>query len=188
MTDQSRRIFLKGAAGAAAVVAIQPELLSAPPRLSAPVNLGFVGCGRQARAILGELAKFEDVTVAALCDVDEARLRSSLRRAPAATVFEDHAKMLDETQNLDAVIVATPSHLHRQPATDALAAGLHVYCEGPLATSIEDCRAIAVAARGSGKVFQTGMQGRSDPVYTLARSFYRSGSIRDLVEMHAQYR
>lgn len=188
MTDQSRRNFLKGVAGAAAVVAIRPELLSATPRLSAPVSLGIVGCGRQARAILGELAKFEDVTVAALCDVDEARLRSSLRRAPAATVFEDHAKMLDQTQNLDAVIVATPSHLHRQPATDALAAGQHVYCEGPLATSIEDCRAIALAARESDKVFQTGMQGRSDPVYTLARNFYRSGSIRDLVEMHAQYR
>ena len=188
MTDQSRRNFLKGVAGATAVVAIRPELLSATPRLSAPVSLGIVGCGRQARAILGELAKFEDVTVAALCDVDEARLRSSLRRAPAATVFEDHAKMLDQTQNLDAVIVATPSHLHRQPATDALAAGQHVYCEGPLATSIEDCRAIALAARESDKVFQTGMQGRSDPVYTLARNFYRSGSIRDLVEMHAQYR
>jgi predicted dehydrogenase len=96
--------------------------------------------------------------------------------------------MLDQTQNLDAVIVATPSHLHRQPATDALAASQHVYCEGPLATSIEDCRAIALAARESDKVFQTGMQGRSDPVYTLARNFYRSGSIRDLVEMHAQYR
>lgn len=188
MTDQSRRNFLKGVAGASAVVTIRPELLSATPRLSAPVSLGIVGCGRQARAILGELAKFEDVTVAALCDVDEARLRSSLRRAPAATVFEDHAKMLDQTQNLDAVIVATPSHLHRQPATDALAAGQHVYCEGPLATSIEDCRAIALAARESDKVFQTGMQGRSDPVYTLARNFYRSGSIRDLVEMHAQYR
>jgi predicted dehydrogenase len=60
-----------------------------------------------------------------------------------------------------------------------------VYCEAPLASTIEDCRAIASAARTSKQVFQVGFQARSNPVYKLAWSFYRSGTLRTLVQMQA---
>ena len=181
-----RREFLKGAAGVAAAFVIQPELFGAPLRLAEPLSVGLVGAGRQGRALLGELAKFEDVTVAALCDIDPSRLRSGARRAPGATPCETHAQLLDQA-GLDAVFVATPSHLHRQVVVDALAAGKHVYCEGPLATTLDDCRTMARAARGAARVFQTGMQGRSNPIYGLARSFVRSGAIRDLLGLRAQH-
>jgi len=178
MSPADRRTFLKGAAGTAAVLALQPELLGRPPRLRAPLRVGVVGTGRQGRAILGELAKFEDVTVAAICDVDLKRLRSAARRAPGAKDYASHAEMLSFEKELDAVFVATPTHLHRTIAVEALSAGQHVYCESPLASTLEDCRAMVKAARGSEKVFQTGMLGRTNPVYTLARSFVRSGAIR----------
>ena len=188
MNSSDRRTFLKGAAGAAAVIALQPEgLAAAPPRLSAPLRMGLIGTGRQGRAILGELAKFEDIELIAICDSDERRLRGAVRRAPNAATFDSHERMLDEADGLDAVIVATPTHQHRQVALDAISAGVHVYCEGPLASTIEDAKAIARAARGSQKVFQTGMQGRSNPVYGLARSFARTGAIRDVVGMRAQH-
>ena len=186
MTPSDRRTFLKGAAGAAAVVAIQPELLGALPRRSAPISIGLIGAGRQGRALLGELAKFEDVTVAALCDVDPSRLRSAARRAPGAAQFETHGQLLDEAR-VDAVFVATPTHLHKAVAIDAIDAGKHVYCEGPLASTIADCADIARAAREAANVFQTGMQGRTNPIYKLARSFVRSGAIRDVVAMRAQW-
>jgi predicted dehydrogenase len=187
MSTLDRRSFLESSS-AAALVCLQPELLALPPRFAAAVRLGVIGCGRQARALLGELAKFEDVRVAALCDLDESRLRSAERRAQGARTFSDHAALLAEVPELDAVIVATPTHLHRAVAEDCLAAGKHVYCEGPLASTLEDCRALVRAARAAGKVFQVGMQGRSNPVYRLAQSFTRSGTIRDIVAMQAHYR
>ena len=187
MSPLDRRSFLEGSS-AAAIVALQPELLALPPRLGAPLRVAVVGCGRQARALLGELAKFEDVTVAALCDVDPSRLRSAERRAQGAQTFDAHAKLLEEVKDVDAVIVATPTHLHRAVAEDALSAGKHVFCEGPLASTLEDARAVARAARESGKVFQVGMQARSNPVYQLAHSFTRAGTIRDVVAMQAHFR
>jgi predicted dehydrogenase len=84
------------------------------------------------------------------------------------------------------VFVATPTHAHRAIVEDAIAAGKHVYCEAPLATTIEDCRAIAAAARGASTVCAAGLLGRSNPVYKLARTFFRSDSVRDLVAMTAQ--
>ncbi|MCB9897910.1 MAG: Gfo/Idh/MocA family oxidoreductase [Planctomycetes bacterium] len=185
MSPSDRRTFLRGAAGAAAAFALQPELLARPPRFAAPLAVGVIGTGRQGRALLGELAKFEDVTVAALCDVDPSRLASAARRAPGAATYATHAQLLAEA-TLDAVFVATPTHLHVQPARDALDAGRHVFCEGPLASTLDDCRALALAARASERVFQVGLQGRSDPIYGLARSFVRSGAIRDVLSLRAQ--
>ena len=187
MTPTDRRNFLKGAAGTAAVLALQPELLGGPARLRQPVRAALVGAGRQGRAILGELGKFDEVTIAAVCDVDERRLRSTARRAPEANTYATHTELLAAEADLDAVFVATPTHVHKDVAVDSLAAGRHVYCECPLASTFEDCRAIVKAARGSEQVFHTGMLGRTDPVYALARSFVRSGAIRDVVAMRAQY-
>lgn len=186
MSPADRRTFLKGAAGAAAVLAFEPRLSARPARLGAPLRVGLVGAGRQGRAILGELAKFDDVTVAAICDTDDRRLRGAARRAPEAAAFDSHPAFLEGAE-VDAVFVATPTHAHRQVAQDALAAGKHVYCEGPLASTLEDARAIARAAAGAAGVFQTGMQGRSNPIYALARSFARTGAIRDVLSMRAQY-
>ncbi len=185
MTSAHRRSFLTGAAGAAAATLIQPEL-GASPRLSAPVKLGLIGCGRQGRAVLTELAKFEDASITAVCDTDERRLRGATRRAPDAGTHETHATLLE--QDIDAVVIATPTHEHRQIAIDALAAGKHVYCEAPLAHSLSDAKAIAGAARRAEKqIFQTGYQGRANPVYSLARSFVRAGAIRNVFQMRAQF-
>ncbi|MDP6423318.1 MAG: Gfo/Idh/MocA family oxidoreductase, partial [Planctomycetota bacterium] len=186
MTTHDRRTFLKTAAGTAAAIAIEPQLLAGPRRLAAPIRVGVIGAGRQGRAILGELAKFKEVTIAAIADVDPGRLRSGLRRARGAKGHDAHEKLLD-AKGVDAVFIATPTHTHEAVATAALAADAHVYCESPLAHTIESCRSIAKAARGASKVFQTGMQGRANPVYKLARSFVVSGAIRDVVAMRAQY-
>lgn len=188
MSPTDRRSLLKTVALGAAATWIQPELgaLYALPS-GADLRVGLVGCGRQGRAILGELAKIEGVSVTAICDTDARRLSSGVRRAPEAESFAAHGALLDANK-VDAVIVATPTHLHRGPAVDALSAGKHVYCESPLAHTVEDAQAISRAAREAGVVFHAGFLGRSNPVYKLARSFVRSGAIRDVIAMRAQHR
>jgi len=175
------------AAAAAMGMTLLPSAVAAFDFSRAPARIGVIGLGRQGRDILGELAKFEGVEVTAVCDVDAKRLEAGVRRTRAAEGFASHQAMLAKASLFDAVCIATPTHVHRQVAEDAIAAGTHVYCEAPLAHTVEDAAAIALAARGSGKVFQAGLDARSNPVYTLARSFFRSDAVRDLVGVHAQH-
>jgi predicted dehydrogenase len=190
MTPSDRRQFLVTSAGSAAVMALSPSLellAAAPARLPEPLDVALIGAGRQGRAILGELAKLPDVRVVGVCDVIESRLSSGVRRVSGAKGYASHAELLAAHPTVRAVFVATPTHVHRAPVLDCLQAGKHVYCEGPLASTLDDCRAMVRAARGSKGVLQTGMQGRSNPIYTLARSFLRGGAIRDVAAMRAQY-
>ena len=65
---------------------------------------------------------------------------------PKAEKFDDYHKLLAKPE-VQAVIVATPTHLHRNIVLDALKAGKHVYCEAPLANTIADAKDIARAAQ-----------------------------------------
>lgn len=187
MTTTDRRSFLVQAAGALSVMALVPEAALARPSLKAAGTIGIIGAGRHGRALMAELQKIDGIKIGALCDVDEGRLQAAVRRAPGSEAFADYRAMLDKRADITAVIVATPTHLHRQPAVDALQAGRHVYCETPLAHTVEDAKAIASAARSSKGVFASALEGRSNPVYQLARGFFRSESVRDLVSMRGHH-
>jgi predicted dehydrogenase len=187
MTECDRRSFMKQSGAAVAALALMPEISDAAPRADAPLRTAVVGSGRQGRAILGELQKLDAARVVAICDTDARRLASAARRAPEAEQFADHRSLLERRPDVQAVMVATPTDRHRAIAEDALAAGRHVYCEAPLASTIEDARAIVRAARAGAGVFQPGLQARSNPIYKLARTFYRSDALRNLVSMRAQH-
>lgn len=182
-----RRTFLGHAAGAVAGLSLVPEALPRPLRVTgAPLPVGVIGVGRQGRRILTELQRMDAVRVAAVCDTDRARLDAGLRRTQGAQGFDDHRAML-EKGGVEAVFVATPTHLHREIVEQAVEAERHVYCEAPLASTIEDAAAIGRAARASRKVFRAGLEGRSNPIYQLARTFFLSDAVRDLISMRAQF-
>ena len=186
MVGSNRRTFLGQGAGALAGLALIPSSVFAFDFRSAGVRVALVGAGRQGRAILGELEKMDGITVTAVCDLDEGRLGSGIRRARGATGFSSLEALLAKGSEFDAVCIATPTQTHRAVAEACMAAGKHVYCEAPLASTIEDAAAIARAARGSKVVFQVGLMARSNPVYQLARSFYLSDAVRDLVAVYGQ--
>ncbi|HEU0009494.1 MAG TPA: Gfo/Idh/MocA family oxidoreductase, partial [Verrucomicrobiae bacterium] len=97
-------------------------------------------------------------------------------------------KSLLEDKDIKAVLIATPSHQHRDIAIEALKAGKHVYCEAPMATTLEDARAIAAAARGAvGQVFQPGLALRSDPQRHFLLQFVRSGAAGNPLSARAQW-
>ncbi|MGI9013215.1 MAG: Gfo/Idh/MocA family protein [Phycisphaerales bacterium] len=186
--NHNRRTFLQTAAGGMTAFALSPlldPLLAAP--LTSALNVGVIGIGRQGRSIVAELQKIAGVTVSAIADIDQSRLDAGLRRAQGAKGHIDPNAMLEDA-SINAVFIATPTHTHKDIAIAALQAGKHVYCEAPLAHTVEDCRAIAQAARGANTMrFAAGLQGRTNPIYTLAWSFVRSGSIRDIVSMRGQH-
>jgi predicted dehydrogenase len=144
---------------------------------SPPVNFAVIGCGVWGREILRILSLLPNAPVVAICDNYEAAMRRVKESAPQAEAFADYHKLL-EKKEVEAVIVATPSHLHREIVEAALAAGKHVYCEAPIASTVEDAQAIAKAAKAAVKVnFQSGLQMRSDPQRNFIVPFIRSGAL-----------
>jgi len=102
-------------------------------------------------------------------------LKRGAALAPTAEKYDDYTKLIGNPE-IQAVIVATPSHLHKEIVLAALAAGKHVYCEAPLATSVEDARVIAAAAKKNLKLnFQPGLQSRSDTQMVNLVKFVRTG-------------
>lgn len=188
MTGVDRRSFLTQAAGAVAAFTLAPELLPAAARRSgAALPVAVIGIGSQGRLHLAELQRMDAVQVAAICDIDARRLSAGARRTQGADTYATHRELLDKATDVQAVFIATPTHEHRAIIEDCLAAGKHVYCEMPMAHTVDDAAAIARAARTSRSVFACGLEGRSNPIYKLARTFYRSDSVRDLITMRAQH-
>lgn len=188
MNTSDRRTFLAQTVGALAGIALVPDPLEALPVLQsdAPrLGVGIVGAGRQGRAIIAELQKIPQVQIAAICDTSPARLKTAVERITGAQAVAEHRAMLDNAA-VQAVIVSTPTHLHRAIVEDAVAAGRHVYCESPIASTVDDCLAMAAAAERARSVCHAGFLGRSNPVYRRAQSLAKP-ELRDIVSAYAQF-
>ncbi|MHB8520132.1 MAG: Gfo/Idh/MocA family oxidoreductase [Limisphaerales bacterium] len=199
ISDLNRRKFLKGSSLTTLMmlmggVAIRAEDKPKTDEAKAeekpaipPVSCAVIGCGAWGREVLMTLAAMPIASVAGMCDTYTPYLNRAKKSAPKAETYEDYHKLLEQ-KDLKAVIVATPSHLHRQIVIDALQAGKHVYCEAPLATTVEDARAIALAARAAGKLyFQAGLQSRADPQRKFILDFVRTGVMGKTIEARAQH-
>jgi predicted dehydrogenase len=189
MENVSRRDFLTGATAASLVLVLGGEGDAAPATAANahPVRCGVIGTGVQGRAILSILARLPGAPVAAICDPYEVALKAGSQVAPQARGFADFRQMLEAKDGPEAVFIATPSHLHREPALAAIAAGKHVYCEAPLATTLDDARAIAVAGKGAKTLFQSGLQQRANPLYHHVVKFVRTGVLGNVAQARAQW-
>ncbi len=146
----------------------QTRPASQPARNVPPVNIGFIGTGTQGQTLLQRLVRIPGVRVLAVCDIYPPHLSRGLRIAGAqAKGYEDYRQVLDR-KDIDAVIIATPLHLHAPMAIDALQAGKHVFSEKMMAYSIEDARRMVQTARQSGKHLQIGHQRHYSPTYLHA--------------------
>ncbi len=113
------------------------------------VRIAVVGTGAIAQLThIPVLSKLRGASLVALCDNDGAKARALADRFGVPDVYTDFEELLDSDE-LDAVIIATPNHLHEPHVLSALRAKLHVLCERPLALSargVERCLAAAAKA------------------------------------------
>lgn len=152
-----------------------------------PLNCAVIGCGQWGREILTNLGQIPKANVAAICDTYTPYLNRSQKLAPKAKKVEDYRAILSDKE-ISAVIIATPTHLHKKLVIEALQAGKHVYCEAPLAHTIEDAQAIAKAAKAAKKLnFQAGLQQRSDPEIIHILNFVRAGAAGTAFLARGQY-
>lgn len=181
----SRRQFLKRSAVAGAALSL-PTIL--PSRLfgqTAPSNrisVGFIGVGSIAQGHINALLGFDDVRLAAVCDVDRWRREAAAAKINTYYGNSDCAKYGDFREmvarpDIDAVLVCTPENWHALASIEAIRNGKDVYVEKPLTLTIEEGRALVKAARKYDRVVQTGTQQRSSKRFHDTAEFIRNGGL-----------
>jgi predicted dehydrogenase len=171
-----RRLFFKAAAAFAVGFQIVPRHVlgqgQTPP--SAKLNLAGVGVGGQGGGVLNDL-KSENIV--ALCDVDGRKAAGTFKAFPQAERFKDYRVMLEKRRDIDAVMIATPDHMHAPITLAALRAGKHVYVEKPMAHTIEEARVMTRVARDSRRVTQMGNNGHAGEGLRQTREWIQAGAI-----------
>jgi len=201
----SRRAFIKRTAalavGSLALPHIVPSSALGADGHVAPSNritLGFIGVGKQGRGShVNAFRQSRDVHILAVCDVETGRLKQAqamVNEAYAAradragykgcATYADYRELCAR-DDIDAVCIATPDHLHALPCIEAVKSGKDVYCEKPLTRFIEEGRAIVDVVRRYGRVFQTGSQQRSEygGKFRRAAELVRAGAIGELTSI-----
>ena len=178
-----RRTFLKATATVAAGFQIVPRYVlgqgQTPP--SDKLNIAGVGIGGQGGGVLNDM-KTENIV--ALCDVDSAKAAGTFKAFPKAEQFTDYRVMLEKRKDIEAVMVATPDHMHAPITLSALRAGKHVYVEKPMAHSIEEARLMTKVARETGLVTQMGNNGHAGEGLRQTREWIQAGAIGQVREVH----
>ncbi|KRC79887.1 Gfo/Idh/MocA family protein [Sphingomonas sp. Root241] len=189
--DLTRRSFLdhvlKASAGIAAAAPWAAFAAGAEPLQTDRVRLGVIGTGDRGRTLIRNIAKTRNCVVAALCDDYEPHLARARALVDAGVpAFADHRAMLD-AKGIDAVVIATPLHVHARHAFDAFDAGLHVWCEKAMARTIMDCGAMVKRSQDSRKVLQIGHQRMFNPTYLNALRRVKAGEIGTVTQIRASW-
>jgi len=179
----TRRRFLGTAAVASAFSLVPRHVLGGPDHKppSQKLNLAVIGVGGRGRNLLDWMSS---ENIVALCDVDARSLAAVGDKWPQATRHRDFRRMLETQKDIDAVAVATPDHLHFAAAMWAMKNGKHVYCEKPMAHTVEETRILARTARETGVATQMGNQGNADEGVRLMQEWIEAGALGTVREVH----
>ena len=141
------------------------------------LRTAVIGCGQIGTKHAAAIHGSDHATLVATCDVDMDRAQQTL--AGSGMAYADVDAML-AAESLDAVTVATPDHLHVEPVIKALQAGCHVFCEKPMATSLEDAQKMVDAATQQKRYLAIDYNRRFGFGYQKAHELISDGRIGDL--------
>lgn len=185
MSRLHRRRFLQHSAAVASLSVASPWILpswGADKSPSERLNVAIIGVANRGGANLAGVAK---ENLVALCDVDATYLGKAAQRFPKAKTYADFRRMLAEVEKqIDAVVVSTPDHTHAAPSLMALRMGKHVYCEKPLAHTVQEVRLVTDTARQLKRATQLGTQIHAGDNYRRVVELIQSGLIGSIGEVH----
>lgn len=184
-SGMTRRKFLYySALAAAGAAALRTHARPTPRKLSSTdkLRIACVGAGGKGESDVADCGGEE---IVALCDADESRARTSRQHFPNAKFYFDWREMLEkEANNIDAVTVSTPDHLHALVASAAMKLGKHVYCQKPLTQTVYEARYLRQLAKEQGVVTQMGNQGSSEDGLRRAVEVLQAGVIGPVKQIH----
>ncbi|MEO8126827.1 MAG: Gfo/Idh/MocA family oxidoreductase [Bryobacteraceae bacterium] len=177
----SRRNFLGKMASGLAVAAAPGSVLGANER----IRLGIIGAGDRGMQIVREAIACPNTEFVAFADIYTKRFERALSAAPNAKTYLDHRYLLDD-KSIDAVLIATPQHLHCEHFTAALDAGKHVYQEKTMAFTVDHAKRMRAAYKKAGKrTVQIGHQYCSSGQVDDAVAFLKSGNMGKITAIHS---
>lgn len=148
--------------------------------MSDPIRIAVVGAGAIAQvAHLPSLRRLPGVEVAAICDNDLSKAQALAARFEVKETFDDIEEVL-KYAHADAVAICTPNHLHEIHVVSALAAGVHVLCERPLALTVAGVERVLQASEKYRKRVMVGMNHRFRSDVQAVRGFLAGGDIGQL--------
>ncbi len=206
----SRRQFLGRTATAVAAFSLVPRHVLGGAKFVPPsekINVAIVGCGGQGRTNARSLFNHPNAQIIAIADPSESLgldafyYKGIAGRLPVKAEIEKHYSdqtpnyqvagyedfrvMLEKEKSIDAILCATPDHLHAYVSVLAMRQGKHVYCEKPLTHNVWEARLVAKVAKETGVATQLGNQGHSDDGIRTTCEMIWAGAIGDVREVQS---
>lgn len=209
VAQKDRRKFIRNAATSTAGFMILPRFILGGKGYTPPsdkVNIGIVGAGGQGQHNVRQLLKLDDVQLVSVTDpgrywdLHDFYYNSIAGRVPVSKEIEIHNnknglngkvrqykhfhQMMDTDNDIDAILCSTPDHTHAYITIAALKAGLHVYCEKPMAHNIWESRMVRKVVRETGLATQMGNSGHSRDGIRSTVEYLQDGAIGTVREIH----
>lgn len=195
-----RRKFLHSATGTAAFTILKPQTVRGMQANSA-VRVGLLGCGGRGTTHTETILKNTDARVIALADMFQDRLDSAKQQVDKMSASKGHAgvertfvgpnsyKQIIESNQVDAIVIATPAYFHVEHLAAVVAAGKHVYCEKPVAIDVPGAkRVLDIGKKADGKLsLDVGFQIRMAPPFIELVKRIHAGALGDIVSGAAYY-
>ena len=148
------------------------------------LGIGVIGCGGMGRAVLKSLLEQDErLQVAALYDPDERSVKATLEMLPAPPVVCENCHDVVTRPDVDWVMIASWNRDHCEQTVAAFEAGKHVFCQKPLALTLDECVRMKQAGEKSGKQFNIGFTLRYSPHYRKIKELIAAGRIGRILSM-----
>lgn len=178
---QTRRNFIGNVATGIAGTLATGRVLGANDR----VSVGVIGVGDRGANLARDAMACSNAEVTAFADIYTRRRDDALKLAPQAKAYVDYRELLDDPA-VDAVVIATPQHLHADPFIAALDAGKHVYIEKAMALTVDQAKLMRAAHQNAAdRVVQVGHQTCSTGHVADASKYLGSGAVGQITAIRA---
>jgi len=144
------------------------------------LKIALIGAGIMGTQDMNTALQHDNVSIVAVCDLYDGRLDSAKEKWGEQLFLTKDYKEILKRKDIDAVLIGTPDHWHKQISIDALNAGKHVYCEKPMVHSVDEGKAVINAWESSGKIMLIGSQGISSLGNEKAKELLAAGAIGDI--------
>ena len=151
------------------------------------LRVAIIGPGRRGKGLMRAVLRVANVDFVAVADVYKRRHEEARELVPAAKAYFDYREMLEDS-SIDAVLIATPQHLHAEHFVAALDAGKHVYQEKTMAFNVEHAKRMRLAyQRSRRQVVQIGIQGSSWGAVKDCQKILARELLGKITELHANH-
>jgi scyllo-inositol 2-dehydrogenase (NAD+) len=141
------------------------------------LNVGLIGLGRLGRVYARDLAsRIAETRLVAVADPVDTAVREVAAEYDVPGAYRNAADLVADP-NVDAVVIVSPTHTHRQVVLEAVGRGKPTFCEKPLALSLDECGEMQAAVERQSTFFQMGFMRRFDPGYAAAKRHVLDGRI-----------